>query len=156
MTENFLKVFKEFEKENVEYTLVGGYAVVLLGYTRFTEDIDILIADSEQNIEKLKKALNNIYDDESLQEITLNELTQYPVIRYFTPDGFNIDIIISLGTAFNYNNIESELIDQNGQIIKIATAEALYTMKKDTLRPSDQMDVLYLKEIISKKRKSQS
>ena len=47
------KEFKEFIKllndRKVEYLLVGGYAVVLYGYVRYTGDIDIWIKPSNHN-----------------------------------------------------------------------------------------------------------
>mgnify|MGYP005850692607 CR=1 FL=1 len=47
------KEFKEFIKllndQKVDYLLVGGYAVVLYGYVRYTGDIDIWIKPTNQN-----------------------------------------------------------------------------------------------------------
>ncbi|MBM2814334.1 MAG: hypothetical protein HW421_1096 [Ignavibacteria bacterium] len=151
MVEKFLKLLTELEIQQIKYVLIGGYAVVLHGYSRFTEDIDIVLDSSDENIENFKNVLKKLYSDPSIDEITINELIQYPVLRYGTPDGFHIDIIIKLGEAFNYDNIEYELIEVNGANVKVADAESLFKMKKDTMRPSDEMDVLYLKEIIRKK-----
>ena len=53
--------FKEFihllNKNDVEYLLVGGWAVGLYGNPRATKDIDFLIAVDDENLEKLEKAL---------------------------------------------------------------------------------------------------
>ncbi|MCD4797075.1 MAG: nucleotidyltransferase [Candidatus Cloacimonetes bacterium] len=37
----FIKVLKAFDEQNVEYILIGGVAVILLGMERLTRDIDI-------------------------------------------------------------------------------------------------------------------
>jgi hypothetical protein len=37
--------------------IIGGYAVAFHGYPRFTKDIDIFFLNSDDNIEKLQKAL---------------------------------------------------------------------------------------------------
>jgi len=54
-------IFKEFiqclNSNNVEYLLLGGWAVVFYGYPRSTKDIDFLLSNSPENIEKAKKAL---------------------------------------------------------------------------------------------------
>ena len=47
-------------KHEVEFILIGGYAVIYYGYSRTTEDMDIwLIPDNENKI-KLLNALNEI------------------------------------------------------------------------------------------------
>jgi len=54
-------IFKEFiqclNSNNVEYLLVGGWAVAFHGHPRTTKDIDFLISNSSENIKKAKKAL---------------------------------------------------------------------------------------------------
>ena len=51
--------FKEFLRllraEAVEYLLVGGWAVIYHGYPRATKDIDIWIAVSQDNAERLTR-----------------------------------------------------------------------------------------------------
>jgi len=46
-----------FEKNNVKYALVGGFAVNYYGYSRLTQDIDLLIFPSKGNALKTIKAL---------------------------------------------------------------------------------------------------
>ena len=41
-----LDLLRRFQAEGVEYVLVGGHAVRLNGFTRNTEDIDILLPSS--------------------------------------------------------------------------------------------------------------
>ena len=53
--------FKEFidflNKNEVEYLLVGGWAVGFYGNPRATKDIDFLVAIDDENLAKLQKAL---------------------------------------------------------------------------------------------------
>ncbi|MCA1637358.1 MAG: hypothetical protein LC768_03320 [Acidobacteria bacterium] len=51
----FLKLLKENE---VEYLLIGGYAVGYYGYPRPTGDMDIWISRSYQNAKKIVSVLN--------------------------------------------------------------------------------------------------
>ncbi len=41
--ERFLQCINAFNDENVEYVLIGGYAVILYGLPRVTQDIDFFI-----------------------------------------------------------------------------------------------------------------
>jgi hypothetical protein len=52
--EEFLRLL---EKNEVEYVVVGGYAVAFHGYTRFTKDLDIFYGDTESNILRVRQAL---------------------------------------------------------------------------------------------------
>ena len=60
MADLFNRDFQEFietlNKVKVEYILVGGYAVILHGYTRSTGDMDIWVNKTAENYHKLKKA----------------------------------------------------------------------------------------------------
>lgn len=53
--------FKEFiqllNKNQVKYLVIGGYAVAIHGHPRYTKDIDIWLEMSEENSQKLIKAL---------------------------------------------------------------------------------------------------
>ena len=60
MADLFNQDFQEFiealNKAEVEYILVGGYAVILHGYSRSTGDMDIWVKKTSANYTKLKKA----------------------------------------------------------------------------------------------------
>jgi predicted nucleotidyltransferase len=53
--------FKDFilylNQYEVEYIVVGGYAVIIRGYSRSTGDIDIWVNKTEENFIKLQKAI---------------------------------------------------------------------------------------------------
>ena len=54
---DFEELLTLFEKNNVRYMIVGGYAVAFHGHPRFTKDIDIFFLGSEENIDKVIKSL---------------------------------------------------------------------------------------------------
>ncbi len=149
----FLNVLRVLNEYDVDYILIGGVAVVIHGYERLTRDIDLFLRDEQSNIEKLRKALSSIYNDESISEITLEELRNYSVIRYGPSDEFCIDLLIAIGEAFSYDDLQSETIEYERIKIKIATPECLYEMKKDTLREKDKVDAAFLSELINKENK---
>ena len=53
---DFKDFLQELNNKNVEYILVGGYAVILHGYNRTTGDIDIWVNCTEKNYQNLLKA----------------------------------------------------------------------------------------------------
>jgi hypothetical protein len=54
---HFKELLQLLEQNNVEYVLVGGYAVAFYGFPRFTKDMDIFFRNSKENAKKIKKAL---------------------------------------------------------------------------------------------------
>ena len=152
----YMRVLEALEKHNVDYILVGGFAVILFGMQRLTRDIDIFVKMAPENIEKLRKALHALFEDPSIEEITLGELEQYPVIRYGTPNGFYIDILARLGEVAAFDDLDYEAVEIQGTQIKVATPETLYRLKKDTIRPEDKIDAMFLKEIIKTRKANHS
>ena len=57
LPQDFKDFLKLLDAEGVEYLLIGGYAVAYHGYPRATEDIDIWIASSSQNAQRIIRAL---------------------------------------------------------------------------------------------------
>lgn len=140
------------DDEGVDYILIGGFAVILHGLPRFTMDMDFFIRMLDQNIQKLRNALYSTFGDSDIEEITFDELAKYPVIRYGTPNGFHIDIMAQLGETATYEDLEYEIMEVQGQNIRVATAETLLKLKEGTIRPEDRSDALFLKELLKRKK----
>lgn len=68
----FLKVLEALENEGVDYILVGGFAVIIHGMPRLTQDIDILA--------RLGEAAT--YDDLEYETITMEGIS----IKVATPE----------------------------------------------------------------------
>ncbi len=149
--DRFIELLNALNREDVDYVLIGGYAVILHGLPRVTEDIDLFIRPDTDNVNRLKRSLLSVFDDESIGEITLVELERYPVIRYGSPDGFYIDLIVKIGDAFEYDDIEYEIRLIRNVPVRLATAASLYDMKKDTVRPVDHRDADFLRSLLEKK-----
>ncbi len=146
--ENFYRIIDELNNEGVEYILIGGFAVILYGLPRLTEDIDIFISPDQDNVAKFKTALKRIYNDASIEEINIGMLNEYAVVRYGTPSGFYVDILTRLGEAFSYHDLEYEIKNIEGHRIRIASVPTLIKMKSDTLRSIDAEDVFFLKSLL--------
>ena len=144
--ERLQEVIQALNAEQVEYVLFGGQAVNLHGIPRFTEDIDLFVSPTPNNVQRLRQALHRIWQDPAISEITAEDLAgEYAVVRYGTPDGFAIDLVSRIGEAFRYEDVESEMLVVGGVRVRTATPQMLYRMKKGTVRPIDRADALDLK-----------
>ncbi|MCP5103008.1 MAG: hypothetical protein GY950_06505 [bacterium] len=151
--EQFISVLDALGKHNVEYILVGGVAVILHGIERLTRDIDIFVKMEHSNIERLRNALHSLFDDQSIDEITLEELQVYSVIRFGVSDDFCVDIMARIGEVAVYEDLEFEIIRHEDLNIRIATPETLYDLKKNTIRHKDKFDAAYLLDLIKTKQR---
>jgi predicted nucleotidyltransferase len=146
----FLSLTDALEAEKVDYVLIGGFAMVLHGMPRVTQDIDLFLKNREENIIRLQTALDKVFNNKNVYEISYDELKQYSVIRYGSDDGFFVDIITAIGTAFTYEDLKFEEIEIDGHKIKIASTETLYNLKKNTYREIDKNDILFLINMMKK------
>ena len=148
----FLEIIDALEKEKVDYVLIGGFAMVLYGMPRATQDIDIFIKHREENIERLQKALFTIFNNKDVFEITFSEFKKYPVIRYGAEEGYYVDILANIESAFSFEDLIFEELAIEGHKIKIASVETLYKLKEKTLRAIDKSDILFLKKLMKNKQ----
>jgi Nucleotidyl transferase AbiEii toxin, Type IV TA system len=136
------------EHEGVEYAIFGAVALNLHGFARFTEDLDLFIAPTSENIERLKNALRRVFEDPAIEEIDPAELLEsYPAVQYVPPDGtFHVDILTKLGTAFAFSDLETERVRFGDVTVSVVTPRTLYRMKRDTVRLKDRADAELLKQ----------
>jgi hypothetical protein len=142
-----LRLFGALADEGVAYVLVGGVAVNLHGVVRATEDVDLFVRPSDDNVARLKAAFRSAFsDDPEIEEIVAGDLLgAYPVIRYVPRDGsLSVDVIARLGDRFAFDDLEAEPRDLDGVTVALATPRTLYRMKRDTTRPIDAQDAARL------------
>lgn len=149
--DQFLAVLRAFEREAVDYILVGGVAVNIHGIVRTTEDIDFFVDPTDDNVERIRRALRSLWDDPHIEEISASDLAgQYPTVRYGPPTGdIIIDLLAGLGTAFRYEDLDSEVREFGGVRVRVATPATLIRMKQDTVRARDHADAALLRRRFS-------
>ncbi len=135
---DLLNVIQSLNKNNVNYLLIGGYALHSHGYTRGTEDIDLLIPDNlnAQQIADLKKALS-ILSDQSILKIPNEAFTDN--IRII--DEIVIDLMTNAGGE-SYQSLLNNAgsIEVEGNEIKTIDLIGLLKTKQTSTREKDKMD----------------
>ena len=142
------KIIAAMNEAGVRYVVFGGAALNLWGLARYTQDLDLFVEPTAENVERLRRALRVVFDDPHIDEITAEDLLgDYPAVQYAPPSGdFHIDILTRLGEAFAYADLESEDIEFLGQTARVVTPAQLYKMKRDTVRLKDRADAEALRE----------
>jgi hypothetical protein len=131
----------------VDYAVFGAIAMNLHGLVRTTEDLDVFIAPNRDNIERLRAALGDVFDDPEIRRITADDLLgDYPSVRYCPPhQSLYLDIVTRLGEAFTFADLEITTVPFDGMSARVVTPRGLYRMKKDTVRLRDRADAEMLR-----------
>ena len=145
--EELLKLFRALAARRVEYVIVGAVALALHGIVRGTQDVDLFVRPTEENVARLREALFDVWQDPAVSEISAAELAgEIPVVRYTPTDEMTVDVMARFGEAFAFDQIEWEEVDADGVKVRVATPRMLLRMKLDTLRPIDGRDAHELRE----------
>ena len=145
--DEILRVLRAFEAAGLEYVLIGATAMGFHGVVRATEDVDLLIRPTADNVAKLRTAFRAVYDDPQIEEIsTADLLGDYPAVRYYPPTGdLYFDVLTRLGEAVSFESVDAETKRSEGIAVRVATPAALYRMKKGTVRAKDHQDAAALR-----------
>ena len=143
-----MQLFGELGRFGVEYVVVGGVALNYHGLVRATEDVDLFVRPTEDNVARLRRALRAVWADPEVDKITAADLAgNYPTVRYGPPDeDFVVDILSRLGTTVRFDDIEAEMLVIDGIPVRVATPTMLFRMKRGTIRPIDRADAQALRE----------
>jgi hypothetical protein len=137
-----LALIASLEREGVDYVVIGGVALNLHGLVRATEDLDVFIRPTRDNVERLRRALRSVWNDPEIDLITAEDLCgDYPAVRYGPPEGtLYVDILTRIGEQTRFDDVETETREVEGVSVRMASARSLYRMKRDTVRPVDKAD----------------
>ena len=138
------KDFREFiellNAHNIKYLVVGGYAVTVHGYPRYTNDIDIWLWINKSNAENLIKVLKD-FGFGSLDIKVENFLNPNKVIQLGYPPN-RIDLLTSIsGVEFEDCYPKRVSIDVAGIKIDFIDIESLKKNKKASGRHKDLNDL---------------
>jgi len=146
---------KYLDDADVEYALVGGYAIAAHGFNRVSEDIDILVNPSVENARRWIFALSQL-PDHATQELATNPDVFADDKRYAlrVNDEFTVDVMPSIA-GHSWNEMQSyiETIDFEGINLKLLNLEGLL-LTKQGVRPKDQMDAAVLRRALAALGKS--
>lgn len=142
--EDFVKLLNKFE---VEYMVVGGYAMAFHGKPRYTGDLDIWINISESNAEKLLQVVKGFgmaslgfQKEDFLQPGYISQIG-YPPLR--------IDILNSIdGVEFNEAFENRQKIVEGDLEISYIGLKELVQNKIASGRKQDIQDIREIKKVL--------
>lgn len=152
---HFRDFIHELNKKDVEYLLIGGYAMGFYGHHRGTGDLDIFVNATEANADKLFKASIDYGIPESQLK---KEMFLVPKMVGIGQPPLRIEILKKLDTIdfeYAYQRVEMKKVD--GLDIRVASVDDLILLKKATQggrsKARDTEDLTFL-EMLKNKLKS--
>lgn len=140
----FSKDFKEFVelliKYKAEYLIVGGYAVGVHGYPRYTGDLDIWLNPTDQNANKILQAVNEF--GFSTYKLSVKDFTKEGNVVQLGYPPLRIDLLNNIdGVTFKecYANRKEIVIE--GVKINFIGYEDLKKNKRASGRSQDIADL---------------
>ncbi len=145
-TTRLLPDFKEFlrllEEHEVEYLLIGGYAVGFYGYVRATADLDIWVRREPRNAQRLVDALKAFGFD--LPELSASLFLAENIVRMGVPP-FRIELMTSLsGVEFDECYRDSCSVEIDAVPVRIIGLDHLKKNKRAAGRHKDLDDLEHL------------
>jgi hypothetical protein len=143
LSRDFREFIESLNANSVRYLVVGGYAVALHGYPRYTKDIDIWIELSPENANRILDALEDFgFGSMDLDRDDFLEPAQIIQLGY-APN--RIDIITSLeGVEFGECHPSRVEVEIEGLHVDFIDVENLKKNKRATGRAQDIADAEHL------------
>ena len=136
-TKEHQQVLSTLIKHNVDFMLVGGYAVIHYGYDRNTGDMDIWLKTGNENRDKLINTLKDFgVIDEHLERLKAMDFANPVPVFYFGKEPRRIDFITMISNVkfeeaiqhINYialENLQVPVIQYNDLIFSKLTSSRL-------------------------------
>lgn len=151
-------ILKAFHKNRVQYVVVGGIAFNLLGCFRATEDLDILVDMTDDNLFKVVKILKQkkYYVKQPVDPLLIaDETTRKDWIKnknmlafcFYKETGEQVDIIIESPVQYAEAVKKAEWVKVDKMSLPVISVDDLIKMKSKTGRDKDKFDVEVLKKM---------
>ncbi len=146
-----VRVCSLLNQEGARYLVVGAQACILHGLVRTTEDVDILVEESDDNYRRIIKALSGLKDG-AAAELKPEDFRDNIVIK--VADEVEVDISRRAWKVSYADAAASALhAEIDGVRIPYASLESLVA-SKETYREQDRADLLRLRDLLARKAKA--
>ena len=143
--EDLTRICHALNIAGARYVLIGGFAVIARGGVRTTKDIDLLIDPSPDNMVRVKQALR-ILEDQAIDEVADDDVARYTVVRVV--DEVVVDLMAkACGVEYADAAKDNQTVTIGGVSIPVPSIQTLIRTK-NTIRPSDAADRMYLVELL--------
>ncbi len=140
LNQDFKEFIQSLNDNGVRYLVVGGYAVALHGYPRYTKDIDIWVEMTPENGNRILKALDQ-FGFGSL-DVKASDFTVPDQLLKLGYPPRRIDVLTTLpGVGFSECYSSRTIVEIDGVSVNFIDLENLKKNKRATGRHQDLADL---------------
>lgn len=151
--EDLKRLLAALSAEQVDYVLIGGYALHALGYQRATVDIDLLLRPERDQGERVRRALLTL-PDRAAEALDPSWFVEGDTIR--VADAFVVDLMFNAcGESIESLRGHIVTIDVDGVAVRTLDLEGLLKTKQ-TPRDKDRLDRAVLEQALQAIRRRTS
>ena len=149
LNEDYKEMLQLLLEEQVDFMIVGAYALGTHGYPRATGDIDIWVKPNSINSKKIYKALARF--GAPLDQIQIDEFSTEGIIFQIGVIPRRIDIITQIdGVTYEEADEDKIIVEIEDLKIPVISLEKFIRNKMATGREQDGLDI----KILTKKKNS--
>ncbi len=140
---DYRDILSVFSEENVEYLLVGAYAMAVHGYVRATGDIDLWVRAEPANALRVMRALARF--GAPLSQVTAEDFSTSGIVFQTGLEPRRIDILTIIdGVDFEQAWSERMEVEIETLRVSVISRTQLKQNKKASGRPKDMADLVWL------------
>ena len=156
---NLSHLLKRLTDAGIEFVVVGGYAAVLHGSAYITNDLDVCVVLSPENIERLRRSLADIHPIHRMTHQKVSFLEYPPAgesLRnlYLETDDGVLDVLGSVLGIGEYEQLARQSIEISlfGRKCRVISLEGLIIAKEAMGREKDLLTVKELRAIAARRK----
>lgn len=135
--EDLKTLIESLNRQQVDYLLIGGYALFVHGYHRATIDIDVLVPATMESGAKVKAALM-VLPDQAAKDLEPEWFAEGENIR--VADAFLVDVMLNAcGETYDTLKQYAVTVDLEGAPVRTVSLEGLLRTKQ-TMQDKDVAD----------------
>jgi len=151
---DFIGLLERLGKAGIDFVIVGGFAGVVHGCSYVTQDVDICLAFSMENLLKLQDALSDVHPVHRMTrgrntlELTEENCSRFRNL-YLDTDVGRLDCLSFIDGVGDYAKVRQagEVIEVAGMQLRVLGLEGLLEAKRAMGRPRDKEAILQLEAI---------
>ena len=153
-----VELLRVLRAHEVDFIVVGGMAAVIGGAPIVTQDVDVLRANTPENVERLLAALEELdavlRGDNRRLRPKASHLTGPGHLLLATKLGV-LDVLGSVEDATRYEELlaDSSWVDLDGFSVRVLSLPRPLEIKRKLKRPKDQLMALQIEAVIDEQRR---
>lgn len=142
--EEFRGIAGSLEQQGLRYALVGGVALAIHGFPRFTQDIDLLLHPDDLSKFVAIVASLGFEESASAWEFNSAKILLYRYAKVQQDDVLLLDVLVPQEELWQSPLLRSLKVSDGAQILRLVSKQDLIALKRLRNSEQDQVDIANL------------